>query len=129
MRAAAHARRLAVQRQKAAAEQQRLHDAQAAASSSSVVTRADVRASHRHKLWKALHANDWERHVHMVVDYEPEPLRILSKEAAMSSGGLRARRLRRENRTSTVVSERVYMALQRGPALVHRGTPRRPHRH
>ena len=95
MRAAVHARKLAMQRQTAADEaRRRREDAEGSSSSSSahtkVVTRADVRASHRHKLWKALHANDWERHVHLVVDYEPEPLRItsiLSKEAAMASGG------------------------------------------
>ena len=54
MRAAAHARKLAIQRQKRAEEARKQREATA----TMVMVRADARASHKHKLWKALHAND-----------------------------------------------------------------------
>ena len=73
------------------------------------------------------HANDWEQHVGLLDDPSLlEPMRISSQFArggAGSGGGggggvsLSARKERREQPTSTVVSERVYMALQRGPSL------------
>ena len=115
MRAAAHARKLALQRQKVAEVDERRRQAAA----TMVLPHADRKASHKHKLWKALHANDWERHVGLLDDPELVlPMRVPSQFTKGTESGLRTRKLRRENRTSTVVSERVYLALQRGPSLV-----------
>ena len=63
-----------------------------------VLPHADRKASHKHKLWKALHTNVWERHVGLLDDPELVlPMRVPSQFTKGTESGLRTRKLRREN--------------------------------
>ena len=82
-----------------------------------VVWRADVRAQHKHALWSSLRlarGGSQEAAVRvrrMDVSALVAPLVLPS---TVEPSARRPRPPRRENRTSTIVSERVYAALQRG---------------
>ena len=77
------------------------------------LTRQEIKAKHQHEVWASLHSNIDHTEKIKKMDYRKlvAPLGHGSKH----SGGRESRsKMNKSSRTSTVVSERVYMALQRG---------------
>ena len=87
------------------------------APSKAFVTRSEVRARHKQKLWTALQENvsasaEVRLRQHDRSDFRPLMAQLLYKRAVAKNEG--RQRKRDDSRKSTVVSDRVFIALQRG---------------
>lgn len=77
-----------------------------------LVSPAEAKASHRHKLWSTLHAREHSAHTEKVRRMDDAAL-IAPLAGSRRTVAKVSSKLHRDVRKSTVVSERVYMALQR----------------